>query len=238
MLKLNKGIFFIAACFGLALLVLILWGLVLKAQPARAGSGPLFDIPFSTNIPVMDGVCNPSEYSDAAVVTVTVSTNHPFPIYIKQSATDIYFCYGGTTGLPLPINNSDASVAVYVDPDDDSGGAVRDDYGVWMPYDTTIAPYGPFAHTWITDTYNGPDPLGWQAVKYQTATTWSVEFKLSRQTMGIDKHMVGLALFYHWYSAVSDDYSWPANGIWANPPAWANAGTSLKLYLPLLVKQP
>jgi hypothetical protein len=52
-------------------------------------------------------------------------------------------------------------------------------------------------------------------------------------------HVVGLALFYHWWQAESDDYSWPANGIWANPAAWANAGFDIKLiYLPVISRGP
>jgi hypothetical protein len=108
----------VALCFFGAILLILFWTLVIKVQLARAGSGPVINIPSSTTVPVMDGVCSPSEYSDAAVVTVTVGTDHPFPVYVKHTATDAYFCFGGALGLPLPpagITNTAESVAVYID---------------------------------------------------------------------------------------------------------------------------
>lgn len=212
MLKHISGILSIASCFVLALLLLLLWSSLSQAQPVLAGTGTAITIPGSTIIPVMDGVCSPTEYSDATVVTVTVSTNHPFPVYMKHTGTDVYFCFGGASGLPLP-NGGVSSVAVYIDPDNDVvNDPTRDDFGVWMPYDPAGAP---FAHTWGTGGYNGADPGGWEAVKYQTggpSPVWQVEFRISIQTMQ-GFHPVGLALFYHWWQAPSDDYSWPANGI-------------------------
>jgi hypothetical protein len=92
-----------------------------------------------------------------------------------------------------------------------------------MPYASATPP---FAAYWVTTTYNGSDPGGWQAVKHQitgASPFWTVEFRISSQTLGGWNHAVGLALFYHWWSAPNDDYSWPANGIWAAPQLWAIA---------------
>ncbi len=237
MLRQRTRIFSIALCFISAILFILFWALVMRVQIARAGSGPIINIPASTNVPVMDGVCNPSEYSDAAVVTITVGTDHPFPVYMKHTNTDAYFCFGGSSGLPLPVDqaNSPASVAVYIDPDN-STNTLTDDFGVWVPYDATQQP---FASTWVTNSYVGPSPVGWQAVRSQSTTPWSAEFKISNQTLGGMNHAVGLALFYHWWQAPKDDYSWPNNGIWGAPADWANAGFSIKLiYLPLISKGP
>ncbi len=230
MFKRLNGIYSIAFCFVLAFLILVIWGFAIKAQPVLAGSGPTINIPLSTTAPTLDGVCNPAEYSDAVVVTVTVGTTHPFPVYMKRTSTDVYFCFGNASGLPLPVNNSASSVAVYIDPDNEMGSvAQRDDFGIWMPYSITGTA---FANSWITNTYKGPVTVGWQAVKYQTASVWTVEFKIPYTVIGNTGNTVGLALFYQWWQAPSNDYSWPADGIWANPPAWATAIVGPKIPLP------
>jgi hypothetical protein len=232
MLKHLKVFYSITICFGFAFLLWLFWGSLSKAQPVQAGSGTAVTIPLSANVPVMDGVCSPSEYSDAAQITVTVGLTNTFPVYMKRTATDVYFCFGNASGLPLP-NGGASSVAVYIDPDNDGADNPRDDIGIWMPYDSLTAP---FAHSWGTGNYNGVDPGGWEAVKHQILSgspMWEVEFRISTQTLG-GFQPVGLALFYHWWRATSDDFSWPANGIWANPQAFGSARFPPYVYLPLI----
>jgi hypothetical protein len=236
MSKRITDLFSIAACFMLAFLLMLLWSSLVKAQPAQAGSGTAIVIPASTIIPVMDGVCSPTEYSDAVQVTVTVGTTETFPVYMKHTATDVYFCFGSASGLPLP-NGGDSSVAIYIDPDNDGVDNPRDDFGVWMPYNPLAAP---FAHEWGTTGYDGADPGGWQAVKHQIVSgtpLWQVEFRISLQTIQ-GFHPIGLALFYHWWRFVSDDYSWPAPGIWGAPQLFGNATILApeQVYLPLTIR--
>jgi len=181
------------------------------------------DIPQSDVVPVMDGMCDPIEYSDARQVNLYMSNTFSFPIFFKHSATDAYFCFGGPAGLPLP-NGGLTHVVVYVDPlhDGDIYGSNADDFRVEMPYDPQDLPA---AALWGTGLWNGADPGGWQAVKYQTpdpSAFWQVEFKISRETLGGWKHPVGLALFYHWWQKEGDDYSWPEYGIWANAKRYGN----------------
>ncbi len=198
--------------------LMLLWVLSFKAYPVQAGSGPTLVIPASNSSPTMDGVCDPIEYSGAAQVSITVGTNQPFPIYMKRTASDAYFCFGDASGLPLP-NGGEPQVAVYIDRDD-GGSNDGGDFGVWMPY----APGGaPWSNSYSDGAYTGPDPGGWEAVKHQTPGIWQVEFRISRQTLGGWNHKVGLALFYHWWRWQGDDFSWPANGIWGSPQWWGNA---------------
>jgi hypothetical protein len=138
---------------------------------------------------------------------------------MKRSAYDAYFCFGDASGLPLP-NGGEPEVAIYIDRDDDGYGNDGDDFGIYMPYAPTGSPRAAY---WGGFTYNGADPGGWEAVKYQTPSIWQVEFRVSRQTIGGWKHTAGLALFYHWWRAESDDFSWPANRIWGSPQWWGNA---------------
>jgi hypothetical protein len=203
-----------------AFLLVLFWVFSFKPHPAQAGSGTTVQIPASNITPTMDGICDPTEYSDAAQVNLTVDTNPPFPIFMKRTADDAYFCFGDAAGLPLP-NGGLPQVAIYIDRDDDGIGNDGDDFGIWMPH----APGTPWARYWNgAPAYNGADPGGWQAVKHQTTTPdfWQVEFRVSRQTIGGWNHTVGLALFYHWWRWQSDDYSWPTNGIWASPQWWGN----------------
>ncbi|HWQ05035.1 MAG TPA: hypothetical protein VN452_06735 [Longilinea sp.] len=189
----------------------------------QAGSGTTIDIPQSNIVPVMDGICDPNEYADAKRVSIYGGTNFTIPIFIKHSATDAYFCFAGSSGLPLP-NGGLSHVVVYVDPlhDGDIYGSNANDFRVEMPYD----PQGiPGANLWGTGLWNGSDPGGWQAVKYQTpepSPYWQVEFKISRETLGGWKRPVGLALFYHWWRTEGDDFSWPEYGIWANAKRYGN----------------
>jgi len=202
-----------------ALLLVLLGVHSFHVQPAYAGSGPTIDIPASNITPTMDGVCNPSEYSDATQVTVTVGGIHTFPVFMKHTADYAYFCFGDASGLPLP-NGGDSQVAIYIDPDNDGSSNAGEHFGIWMPYNPLGSPH---ARYWGTGhAYNGPDPGGWQAVKYQNLNIWQVEFRISHQTLGGWKHTVGLALFYHWWRGPSDDFSWPQNGIWASPLYWGN----------------
>lgn len=189
----------------------------------QAGTGTTIDIPQSSVVPVMDGICDPLEYKDATKIFVTVSTDLTFPVFIKHSATDAYFCFGDSSGLPLP-NGGLSHVVVYVDPlhDGDIYGSNADDFRVHMPYDSQGLPW---AATWGSGLFNGPNPGGWQAVKYQNpepSPFWQVEFKISRENMGGWKHPVGLAFFYHWWRYEGDDYSWPLSGIWANARHYGN----------------
>jgi len=133
---------------------------------------------------------------------------------MKHTVNDAYFCFGDAAGLPLPSGGA-SQVAVYIDRNDNGDVNDATDFGIWMPYSGA-----PWAAYWGSGSYNGADPGGWQAVKHQTP--WQVEFRVSRQTIGGWKHTVGLALFYHWWAYQSDDYSWPANGIWASPQWWGN----------------
>ena len=189
----------------------------------QAGNGTTIDIPQSNVVPVMDGICDPGEYSDAKQVNLYMSNTFSFPIFIKHSATDAYFCFGGPAGLPLP-NWGLSHVVVYVDPlhDGDIYGSNADDFRVEMPYDPQDLPA---ANLWGTGLWNGSDPGGWQAVKYQTpepSALWQVEFKISRETLGGWKRPVGIALFYHWWRFEGDDSSWPEYGIWANAKRYGN----------------
>jgi hypothetical protein len=205
----------------LVILLCLFWNFQMTVQTAQAGGGPTLEIPQSNIIPLMDGVCNPSEYDDAVQITITVGTNHTFPVYMKHSATDAYFCFGDASGLPLP-NGAESQVAIYFDPNNDGLRGSVDDFGIWMPYDPQNSPW---ASHWGTGNYNGADPGGWQAVKYQTPEPipfWQVEFRISRQTMGGWKRTVGMAPFYHWWQYIGDDYSWPDPGIWALPWLWGN----------------
>ena len=219
MLRHRLALYSFLARIASALLLVLVCGLSLNTHPAQAGSGPTIVIPASNITPTMDGVCDPSEYSDATQVSITVGADHTFPIYIKRTANDAYFCFGDTTGLPLP-NGGQPEVAVYIDRDDDGEGNEGDDFGIWMPYASGGLPWASY---WGNGAYNGPDPGGWQAVKHQTPGVWQAEFRISHQTLGGWNHTVGLALFYHWWRWESDDYSWPANGIWASPQWWGNA---------------
>ena len=108
-----------------------------------------------------------------------------FPVYLKHTLNDAYFCFGDSSGLPIP-NGSPSSIAVYIDRSNDGSlnGNNADDFGIWMPYAPAASP---FANYWGTGGYNGSDPGGWAAVKHQiTAGTplWQVEIRISRQTMG------------------------------------------------------
>lgn len=201
----------------------ILWVSPFQLNSVQAGSGITVDIPASNLIPVMDGVCNPVEYGDATQVSITVGTSNTFPVYLKHTSTNAYFCFGDASGLPLP-NGAASSVTVYIDRNDDgiTNSNNADDFGVWMPYASADPP---FAASWGTGAYNGADPGGWQAVKHQVlggTPLWQVEFRISSQTLGGWNRQVGFALFYHWWQTTSDDYSWPANGIWAAPQLWGN----------------
>lgn len=195
----------------------------------QAGSGPTIDIPQSNVVPSMDGICDPLEYADATKVFITVGLNPPFPVAIKHSATDAYFCFGDpSSGLPLPVNGfpeGQPHVVIYVDPqhDGDIFSSNADDFRVHMHYSAD----GAGAATWGTGNFNGSDPGGWQAVKHQIAGTspfWSVEFKISREQMGGWKHPVGLTFFYHWWRWIGDDYSWPApaSAVWAHAEKYGN----------------
>lgn len=209
----------LATRFASALLLALLSVYAFKAFPAHAGNGPTIDIPASNITPTMDGVCNPSEYSDATQVSVTVGGINTFPVYMKHTAENAYFCFGDASGLPLP-NGGDSQVAIYIDPDNDGSSSEGEHFGIWMPYHPLGSPHA--AYWGVVHAYNGPDPGGWQAVKYQTPGVWQVEFRISHQTMGGWKHTVGLALFYHWWRGPSDDFSWPEDGIWASPIRWGN----------------
>jgi hypothetical protein len=240
--KFTAGMCAVSRGFLLAVLCAGITAFGLNPHPVLAGNGTAVDIPNSNTIPSLDGVCNPSEYADATVITITVGANHTFPVYMKHTADNAYFCFGDSTGLPLP-NGGASSVTVYIDINNDGVTANNnsDDFGIWVPYATTDAP---FAHYWGTTAYDGADPGGWLAVKHQIgggSPFWQAEFQISRQTMGGWNHKVGLALFYHWWSAPSDDYSWPAQGIWANPAVWgtgnlttANVTVGLSATIPVL----
>jgi hypothetical protein len=220
MLKRN-GSRIILARLVLAILMALSWAFLMKLHPVQAGSGPTIDIPQSNIVPVMDGVCNPTEYSDANQISVTVGTSHTFPVYLKHTANDAYFCYGSASGLPLPDGGA-SQVAIYIDTLNNGQLGYQDDFGVWMPYDPAGVPWAAY---WGTSTYNGADPGGWEAVKHQVSggsPLWQVEFRISRQTLGGWKRTVGMAAFYHWWAWQGDDYSWPANGIWAIPGLWGN----------------
>ena len=224
MLRYNRALCPFATRITSSLLLVLVCALSFNTHRAQAGSGTTVDIPASNIAITMDGVCNPAEYSDGIQVNLTVGTSLTFPIYMKHTIDDAYFCFGGAAGLPLPAHvDAQPQVAIYIDLDDDGVGMDSDDFGVWMPYET--GPGGtPWARFYGTGGFNGPDPGGWQAVKYQTLAPdfWTVEFKISRQTLWGWKHRVGLALFYHWWAAESDDYSWPANRIWGSPQWWGN----------------
>src|SRR5574341_1111754 len=112
--------------------LMLILGLSFKADQVQAGSGPTLVIPASNNSPTMDGVCDPIEYSGAAQVSITVGTNQTFPIYMKRTSSDAYFCFGDASGLPLPTGG-EPQVAVYIDRDD-GGSNDGGDFGVWMPY--------------------------------------------------------------------------------------------------------
>lgn len=196
--------------------------------PVQAGSGSTVDIPQSDVVPAMDGLCSPQEYADASTIFLTVGTNQTFPVYMKHSASDAYFCFGdSSSGLPLP-NGGNSHVVVYIDPqhDGDIYGSNADDFRVHMHYSNS----GAGAATWGDGQvpFNGSDPGGWQAVKYQTTVPspfWTVEFKISREQMGGWKHPVGLAFFYHWWRwDGGDDYSWPApaSAVWAHAEKYGN----------------
>jgi hypothetical protein len=221
MLRHYHSIYSVLIGVALVSLLLLLWNFRWTVQTAQAGGGPTVEIPQSNIVPLMDGVCNLSEYSDAVQITITVGTDLTFPVFMKHSANDAYFCFGDASGLPLP-NGASSQVTIYIDPNNDGLYGSLDDFGIWMPYDPQSSPW---ARHWGTDNYNGTDPGGWQAVKYQTPEPnpfWQVEFRISRQTMGGWKHTVGMAPFYHWWRYLGDDYSWPAPGIWSLPWEWGN----------------
>ena len=222
MLKHYPGLCSLRTCLTLLLVFGLLLGFAFNVQPAQAGDGPILDIPQSDIVPVMDGECSPSEYSDSIQVSVTLDPTHTFPVYMKHTANDAYFCFGDAAGLPLPAGG-ESQVAIYIDGDNDGYGNESDDFGIWMPYSEAGTPW---AASWGNNGYNGADPGGWQAVKHQVlggSPLWQVEFRISRQTVGGWEHTVGMALFYHWWLGNWDSYSWPANGIWASPQWWGNA---------------
>jgi hypothetical protein len=217
MIRSNPPLFTFVSLLASALVLLLTWMLSFKAQSVQAGSGITIDIPASNTVPTMDGVCGPSEYNDATQVSITVPGG-TFPVFMKHTASDAYFCFGDPLGLPLPSGGGGPQqVAVYIDRNDDGLDHQSDDFGIWMPYDPGGSPW---ARYWGAGFYTGADPGGWQAVKHQTP--WQVEFQISLQTIGGWKHTVGLALFYHWWGFQGDDYSWPTNGIWASPQWWGN----------------
>lgn len=222
MLKHYPGLYSLKTFLALVLVFVLLWEISFHVRPAQAGYGPFMEIPQSDIVPVMDGVCGPSEYGDAIQVSVTLDPTHTFPVYMKHTANDAYFCFGDAAGLPLPAGG-ESQVAIYIDGDNDGYGNESDDFGIWMPY---LDGGSPWAASWGGASYNGADPGGWQAVKHQIlggSPLWQVEFRISRQTIGGWKHTVGMALFYHWWLGNWDSYSWPENGIWASPQWWGNA---------------
>ncbi len=187
---------------------------------ALAGAGTTTTVPYSSAAPTMDGQCTSAEYADAQIVKYSVS-GFDYDVYLKRTVDDLWVCYPRT---PLP-NGGASFVSVYIDLDNDGGDNDADDFVVSMPFAFDGAPRAGYWNS-ATGAYDGPDPGGWAAEKWRTGgefPSWSNEFRISRLVLGGWKQSVGLALFYHWWRFTGDDYSWPANGIWANPQLWGNA---------------
>lgn len=192
---------------------------------ASAGTGASITIPASNVEPNFNGLCDPAEYADATQVQITVSPSpsfSPFTVYLKHTVNYLYVCF---YNMPTPNTGNSGFVGLYVDRNDNGGGSDEDDFFLGVhPNNITLAGYwNPSA-----GAYNGADPGGWsvnseQCVPGPTCQWIGAEFRISRQTMGGWQHTVGLSLFYHWYRYVGDDYSWPAQNIWANPQLWGNA---------------
>ena len=202
----------------------LLASLIMTAQFARppgvvyAGTGPIVTAPPSNTEPTFDGVCdNSSEYQDATVTQITVTpAGKTVSVYLKHTANFFYACFA------LPPLTASSFVALYIDRDNDAGGGDSDDFAIAArPNNTSNANYWDSA----SGNYNGADPGGWSAKSVVDAEFGWIgsEIRVSRQTMGGWRRTAGMALFYHWYSGVGDDYAWPANNIWANPQLWGNA---------------
>lgn len=211
-------------CLVRSLLLVSICILTLSPRQVQAGNGPIVKIPLSVGEPTIDGVCSPSEYGDAAKAYITLGGVHNFPVFMKHTAEYAYFCFGDESEGLLPQGNA-PQVAVYIDRENDGyGNESEDDFGVFMNVEGES-----WARYWGTSTYNGEFI---QSSEYQAAIQrygaypddyeWQVEFRLSRALLGGWKRTVGLALFYHHWWWVGDDYSWPTDGIWASPQWWAN----------------
>ena len=218
--RLNRKLFLIV----IALMLGVQTGFIAPVQSTEAGTGTLVNVPATSANLQVGGGCTGVEYTNATKVSITVTpapaTFRTFDVFLTHNATDFYLCF---TNMPMPQTGNSGFVAVYVDPDNDGGGNDADDFVV------LVHPFGQSeAHYWnpASGQYDGNDPGGWSAssILCNELCEWgAAEFRISRQLVGSWRHTAGLALFYHWYSAPGDDYSWPANGIWANPELYGRA---------------
>ncbi|MCL4487373.1 MAG: hypothetical protein M1570_04500 [Chloroflexi bacterium] len=216
-----KRIFFVTLLVALVFLEIGPGSPAARPQPVQAGTGATITVPTTTLAPV-GGPCTTASWADATNVQIAIpDPNYPnFKVYLVFDSSYLYVCF---SLMPLPKTGNSGFVGIYIDRDNDGGANDPDDYFVGIHPDGT-----PVSGYWnpSSGTFDAAISGDWSASseKCLSGCEWaSAYFRISRKLLGGWQHTVGMALFYHWYRFVGDDYSWPARYIWANPDLYGNA---------------
>src|SRR4030042_6287161 len=141
-----------------------------------AHSGDTLDVRAGT-IPVIDGVINAAEWADADSIITDSLPNGQAIFYFKENPDTLY----RAVFIPDNSNNNNDRVAVYFDRLNNAGTAPQtDDFGCEVRRTGNMSEYVGTGSLWSSTTVSG-----WRAVHNATATSWSCEYAISYNKLGV-----------------------------------------------------
>ncbi len=168
-------------------------------------------IPLAT-APGLDGQCNDTVYEAGSILALQpYADGTQASVQLVRSETDLWLCFSGLkrangnfASLRIDANNSREAT---IQADDIEYGFTQDG-AVFVRHGSggREAPAVGSVDSRVNADDNG----------------WSVEARISADTLGGWNHVIGLMLDHNWVHFQGDDYHWPSTSVWNQPSSWAS----------------
>ncbi|MFN8442826.1 MAG: hypothetical protein U0175_18765 [Caldilineaceae bacterium] len=173
-------------------------------------------VPLGGDQPTLDGLCNDSLYSGAALIPLAAYTNlEQAYVQLVRDSTSLWVCFSGLLTDTLPVN----SAAMLMVDGNHSGEsqAQSDDYRFVVDENGGVGTYagdgaGGFAAV-------GPGGLQGM-VNFPMAGYWNAEMRIDANMLGSWGHQIGLAVSHQAVNAADSNHSWPRTAQFVQPSTW------------------